>query len=160
MFNAIALWSGNWPWDSFAMDELDYFSSDPSVEEIAFLYDSIFSGWPSRQDIVDHNQAVWNDLGHLTSAANLLFEMPEQIKDLYPFIPRIILFGHTHQAAFQYHSGETDTIYANTGTWIDNKAMTWVEVEINNAENSRTCYTVSLWFLGDSKPRHSGTLIA
>ena len=158
VFNAIALWSGHRPWDKFTMDNLDNYSSDPSVEDVAFTYDTIFSGWPSRQDIVDHYEAVLNDLGHLSSAANLLFEMPDRIKDLYPFTPRIVLFGHTHQAAFQFHSGQVETIYANTGTWIDSKPMTWVEVEINDGYSGRRYYTVSLWFYGESSPKQSGTV--
>jgi len=158
MFNAIALWAGKWPWDKFTMDDLDNFTSDPSVEDIAFMYDTIFSGWPSRQNIVDNYEAVLNDLGHLSGAANLLFEMPDRIKDLYPFTPRIVLFGHTHEAAFQYHSGEVETIYANTGTWIDSKPMTWVEIEINDGNSGQRYYTVSLWFYGESSPRQSGTV--
>ena len=158
VFYAIALWAGKWPWDKFTMDNLDSFAGDPAVDDIASTYETIFSGWPSRQDIVDHYAAVWNDLGHLSSAANLLFEMPDRIKDLYPFTPRIILFGHTHQAAFQYHSGDVETIYANTGTWIDSKPMTWVEIEINDGDSGRRYYTVSLWFYGESSPRQSGTV--
>ena len=158
VFNAIAIWSGTRPWDEFTMDGLDSWSTDPSVEHVAFLYDAIFSKWPSRQNIVDHFQALWNDLGHLTSAANLLLEMPERIKDLYPFTPRIVLFGHTHQAAFQYHSGEVESIYVNTGTWIDSKPMTWAEVEIDDGQNGQRDYTVSLWFHGESEPRQSGTI--
>jgi len=117
------------------------------------MYDTIFSGWPSRQDIIDHYGAVFDDLGHLSGAANLLFEMPNRIKNLYPFTPRIILFGHTHQAAFQYHSGEVDTLYANTGNWIDKKPMTWVEIEINGGNSDKRYYTVSLWFHGDRSPK-------
>jgi UDP-2,3-diacylglucosamine pyrophosphatase LpxH len=158
VFTAIALWSGNRPFDKFSMNKLDRFTSDPSIEGIAFIYDTILSGWPSRQNIVDRYEAVLNDLGHLSSAANLLFEMPARIKGMYPFTPRIVLFGHTHEAAFQYHSGEVETIYANTGTWIDSKPMTWVEIEINDGGGGRRHYTVSLWFNGDSSPRQSGTV--
>ena len=158
VFNAIALGSGHWPWDKFTMDDLDHYTSDPSVEDIAFTYDTIFSGWPSRQNIVDHYEAVWNDTGHLNSAANLLFEMPERIKDRYLFTPRIILFGHTHQAAFHYHSGDVETIYVNTGTWIDQKPITWVEIEIDDSAGAQTDYTVSLWFHGESTPKQSGTV--
>jgi UDP-2,3-diacylglucosamine pyrophosphatase LpxH len=158
VFNAIALWSGNWPWSTFTMDDLDNFTSNPSVEDIALIYDKIFSGWPDRQDIVSNYEAVFNDLGHLSSAANLLFEMPDRIKDLYPFTPRIILFGHTHQAAFQYHSGEVETLYVNTGTWIDTKPMTWVEIETKDGNSGLKFYTVSLWFYGESLPRYSGTV--
>ncbi len=159
VFNAISLWTDHWPWSKFIMDGMDDFKSDPSVEDIAFTYDTIFSGWPSRQDIVDHYEAVFNDLGHLSSPANLLFEMPDRIKDRYPFTPRIVLFGHTHEAAFQYHSGQVETIYANTGTWIDAKPMTWVEVEITEGDDGQRSYTVSLWFYGENSPRYTGTLV-
>ncbi len=159
LFNAIGLWSGHGPLSKFNMNRLDGFTADPNVEEIAFMYDTIFSGWPSRQNIVDHYEAVINELGHLNSAANLLFEMPERIKNLYPFTPRIVLFGHTHQAAFQYHSGDVETIYVNTGTWIDKQPnMTWAEIEIVDDTSGQRDYTVSLWFYGEQTPRHADTI--
>jgi len=159
IFNAIGLWSGNGPLKHFNMNLLDDFKSDPMVENIAFMYDAIFSAWPDRQNIVDHYTAVLNELGHLNSAANLLFEMPDRIKDLYPFKPRIILFGHTHVPAFQYHSGDVETIYVNTGTWIDQKPdMTYAEIEITDGNSGKRDYTVSLWFYGDQNPRHSHTI--
>jgi len=158
VFSAIALWSGNGILNKFNMNRLDQFARDPSIENIAFTYDTILSDWSSRQNIVDHYEAILNDLGHLNSAANLMFEMPDRIKNLYPFTPRIVLFGHTHEAAFQYHSGEVETIYANTGTWIDSKPMSWVEIEINDGDGGRRHYTVSLWFNGESSPKQSGTV--
>ena len=48
--------------------------------------------------------------------------------------------------------------YDNTGTWIDKKPMTWVEIEINDGESGRKDYTVALWFYGESSPRQSGTV--
>jgi len=158
VFNAIAIWSGNSLLNGFIMNRLDEFLSDPSVERIALTYDTILSGWPSRQNVVDPYEAMLNDLGHLNSAANLLFEMPDRIKDRYSFTPKIVLFGHTHEAAFQYHSGQVETIYANTGTWIDKKAMTWVEIEINDGDDQKRHYTVSLWFNGETSPRQSGSV--
>ena len=159
LFNAIGLWSGNGPLRQFNMNSLDGFTDDPMVEKIAFMYDTIFSGWPSRQNIVSHYEAVFNELGHLNSAANLLFKMPERIRDLYPFTPRIVLFGHTHQAAFQYHSDDVETLYVNTGTWIDKQPnMTWAEIEINDGPNGQRDYTVSLWFYDEQTPRHSDTI--
>jgi UDP-2,3-diacylglucosamine pyrophosphatase LpxH len=158
IFNAIGLWSGNGPLVPFNMNGLDGFTNDPIVEKVALMYDTIFSNWSSRQNIVNPSEAVLNELGHLNSAANLLFKMPERIKDRYPFTPRIILFGHTHQAAFQYHSGDVETLYVNTGTWVDQKPdMTWVEIDITDG-GSQKDYEVSLWFYGDPAPRHSGTL--
>jgi UDP-2,3-diacylglucosamine pyrophosphatase LpxH len=158
LFDAFALvWGGYWPWDTFKMDGLDNFTSNPSIDAIGSDYDNIYSGWPNQMDAVNQYEAIWNELGHLDSAANLLFEMPDRIRTNYPFVPRIVLFGHTHEAAFSYHCGATNTIYANTGTWIDGKPRTWVEVEINHA-GSKDFYTVSLWFDGESAARQSATL--
>ena len=143
------------------MDGLDDFTyaDDPSVEDIALTYDTIYSNWPARQDRVSQVDAVFNDIGVLSSAANLIFEMPDFLKDKYPFTPRIILFGHTHEAAFQYHSGEMDTLYVNTGTWIDKKKnMTWAEIKISDTGDGDRLYTVSLWFNGKKTPRQSGTI--
>ncbi len=159
IFIGIGLCSGNGPLKHFNMNFLDGFKSDPMVEDIAFMYDAIFGAWPQRQNIVDHYTAVLDEMGHLNSAANLLFEMPDRIKDLYPFKPRIILFGHTHVPAFQYHSGDVETIYVNTGTWIDQKPdMTWAEIEIADGNSGKRDYTVSLWFYGDQTSRHSHTI--
>lgn len=157
LFTAITRWTGHRAWDRFTMNGMDGLIRDPFVGAISLIFDTIFSGWPSRQDIVNNYEAVFNDF-RLSSAANLLFQMPDRIKDLYPFTPRIVLFGHTHQAAFQYQGGEVDTIYANTGTWIDSKPMTWVEVEINDGGSGQRFYTVSVWFSGETSPRYSGTL--
>jgi len=158
VFNAIALWCEVWPWDKFTMNNTDSFSTDPWVLSISFIYDEIYGKWPARQNRVSQVEAIWDDIGHLSSAANLIFEMPAYLKDKYPFTPRIILFGHTHQAAFQYHSGEVDTIYVNTGTWIDNKPMTWVEIEIAGGDDGQQIYVVSLWFNGETNPRQTATL--
>lgn len=157
-FNGVALWAGEWPWSNFVMNGLDGRTSDPTVERVAIEYDSIYSGWPSRQNRVSKVEAVWDDTGHLSNAANMIFEMPDRIAPLYPFTPRIILFGHTHQAAFRYHSGDVETIYVNTGTWIDGKPMTWVEIATSAGANGATSYQVSLWFHGESAPRQQGTI--
>jgi UDP-2,3-diacylglucosamine pyrophosphatase LpxH len=158
-FDAMAIFCKCTPWSTFTMEGLDNYTPDPSVDQVGFTYNLVYSGWPLRQDIVDSFSALFNELGHLSDAANLLFEMPESIKELYPFTPRIVLFGHTHQAAFQYHSGEVETIYANTGTWVDNTpTMSWVEIEIQDVAVGQRQYTVSLWFYGESSPKQSATV--
>jgi len=160
LFDTFALvWGGYLPWNTFMMGGLDYFNTDPSMDDIGNVYNGIYSNWPSRMDIVNPYEAVWNDVGHLSSAANLLFEMPDRIKPLYPFIPRIVLFGHTHKAAFNYYCDTVNSVYANTGTWIDGSPRTWVEIETNHGGN-KDFYTVSLWFDGESVPRQSATLDA
>ena len=160
LFDAFALvWGGYWPWDTFTMNGLDQFAANPSIDSVGNTYDGIYSNWPGRMDIVSQPEAVWNEVGHLASTASLLFEMPDRIKTNYPFTPRIVLFGHTHKAAFYYHCDTVDSIYVNTGTWIDNNPRTWVEIEINHA-GTKDYYTVSLWFDGESVPRQTGTLEA
>ena len=84
IFNGIALWSHHYPWSPFTMNNLDGFSSKPRVEEIAFLYDSIFSGWPSRQNIVNHYNAVLDELGSLGSLEVLYLYTNELVGSIPP----------------------------------------------------------------------------
>lgn len=158
VYDAVALGCGVRPWDKYAMNDLDAFFTDPRSLRVSLIYDKVYSRWPVRQDRVTPVQAVWGDIGFLNSAANLLFKMPARLQDKYPFTPRIILFGHTHKADFQYHAGEVDTIYVNTGTWIDSKPMTWVEIEITDAEDGGQLYGVSLWYNGETEPRQTATI--
>ena len=161
IFRIVALWAGEGPWSRFAMADEDGFAKDPRVRDVAQWYDEIFSQWPDRQNIVSADMAFWNDLDYMGSTADLLFEMPERIKPYYEFTPRIVLFGHTHKPVLQFHASGVSTIYANTGTWIDSKPMTWVEVEVpvEDAVDERK-YTVSLWYWGDDKARYSASIDA
>jgi UDP-2,3-diacylglucosamine pyrophosphatase LpxH len=165
VFNGIALGTGHRPWTHFLMNQLDAYNSDPTVEGVAFTFDSIVSDWPTNHNRVSSTMAIWDDLGHLSGPANIIFEMPDYLKPYYDFTPRIILFGHTHQPEFKYHSGQVDTIYVNTGTWIDSTKktkhyMTWAEIEMNDLGNGQKSYQVELWYLGESSPRHSGRITA
>lgn len=158
LFDLFALiWGGYYPSDTFTMGQVDAFTNNPSIDQIGNVFDGIYSNWPVRMDVVNPYEAVVNEIGTLSSAADLLFEMPDRIRTNYPFIPRIVLFGHTHEAALAYHCGATNTIYANTGTWVDKKPCTWTEIEINHV-TGKDFYTVSLWFDGEAAPRLSATL--
>lgn len=86
--------------------------------------------------------------------------MPSAIKLKYPFTPRIILFGHTHEAVFQsQQNGDTENIYINTGTWIDSvSSMTWSEIACEYGVNGKNTYEAALWYYGDSTPRYEGTV--
>ena len=103
--------------------------------------------------------ALLNEVGYMINSALLLLKMPKKIKQYYPFTPRIVLFGHTHKAFFWQRIGWPSAIYVNTGTWIDSKPMTWVEVDIKSLLFNRRSYTVSLWYAGQSSPSKSGTII-
>lgn len=159
LYTAIYRVMGYRAWDRYVMEGVDGFLRDPLVAAVKWIYGGIFSGWPSRQNIVSSDEAVMSDL-YLNHVARLLFEMPDAIKDHYPFAPRIVLFGHTHRAAFEYRAGEVETLYVNTGTWIDSQPITWVEVEIREGDPGYRSYTVSLWFHGEISPRYTGTLNA
>lgn len=157
IFNGIALASGARPWEKIVMSGKDQFSKDPRVEQVAIIYNKILSQWPIRQNIVNNDLALWNEVGYMARTADMLLEMPKRLKDLYPFAPRIVLFGHTHKAVFELHHGSQDSVYINTGTWIDSKPMTWAEIEIQDQGDQRS-YSAALWYRGESTPRQSATI--
>lgn len=159
IFNAIALWAGKGPEDIFIMDDKDDFTTDPTVADITHLYSPIMTNWSSRQNIVLPDMALLNEVGYMINSALLLLNMPKRIKKYYPFTPRIVLFGHTHKAFFWQRIGWPSSIYVNTGTWVDSKPMTWVEVDIRDLRFHRRSYTVSLWYAGQTSPSQSGTVV-
>jgi UDP-2,3-diacylglucosamine pyrophosphatase LpxH len=143
--------------DSFLMDGLDDFVTDPTVSEIATAYETIMSEWPVRQNIVSNDLALWNEEGYLALTADMLLEMPSRIQSLYPFTPRIVLFGHTHRAFFQQTWTDPGSIYINTGTWIDPKPMTWAEIGVQDQPGVRI-YNTALWYDGDTSARYTGSI--
>jgi len=159
IFNAIARFSGKTSQDEFVMNALDGFDPDPSVAEVSDTYATILSDWPVNQNRVAKEMALWNELGYMINTANLLFKMPSSLKPYYPFTPRIVLFGHTHKALLSY-SPLQRTIYANTGTWIDGKPMTWVEVDIRDVWPCKRSYGVSLWQYGSSAPKQTASILS
>ncbi len=159
IFDAIAFWAGKGPKDVFIMDGKDNFGDNPTVADITHMYSPIMTYWSSRQNIVLPDMALLNEVGYMINSALLLLSMPKRIKKYYPFTPRIVLFGHTHKALFSQHVGWRSAIYVNTGTWIDSKPMTWVEVDIKDLRSNRRSYTVSLWYEGQTTPSKSGTII-
>lgn len=159
LFNAMALWAGKRPRDRFTMNGKDGFQRNPMVERVAFLYDTIFSQWPARQNIVTKLTAFMNDLEKMVATAELLLMMPERIRPLYPFAPRIVLFGHTHQPCLFFHGQGKGRIYANTGTWVDEKPMTWVEIEVTNPNDTQRSYRTELWYYNEDQPRQFATIL-
>jgi len=109
------------------MNGVDGWSEDPTLAEVDSLYQDIYHEWSNRQDIVPPGVALTDEFS-LEGAALLLLRMPNFIRHEYPFIPQIVIFGHTHKAVLRKDFGPTGGVYANTGTWIDDHAMTWVEV--------------------------------
>jgi hypothetical protein len=146
--------------DLYLMNGLDGYYRDPLVVDVTEAFVHIASDWPVHQGRVSRTMAIRAELNDLSGPANLLFKMPDSLKPLYPFTPRIILFGHTHKAAFQYHSGLNDTIYVNTGSWVDKKPSTWVEIEIRDIGQGQRIFQVVLWYYGESAPRQSKSITA
>lgn len=159
LFNAMALWAGKHPRDRFILNGKDGFQKNPMVERVAFLYDTIFSQWPARQNIVTKLTAFTNDLEKMYATAELLLMMPERIRPLYPFTPRIVLFGHTHQPCIFFHEHGKGTVYANTGTWVDEKPMTWIEIEVTEPNDNQRSYRIELWYYNEEQPKQFATIV-
>jgi len=128
--------------DTFLMNGLDGFSPDPTCTDVLEYYEAIYKKWNQRQDVVPREIAPVDDVGTLVPAASWIFLTGK------PYSPKILIFGHTHNFGLHgFHSilGREETsspckeykhIYANTGTWIDGKVCTYIEVEDNGSEGS------------------------
>lgn len=146
IYYAEAAWASTKPKDRYVMNNLDGFSTNPSVWSVGQSYGKILSRWPVRQGRVPGVIALGDDLGQLANAADILFRMPARLQKDYPFVPRIILFGHTHRALIQFNTTD-QTIYVNTGTWIDGKPMTYAEIA-TTPEAGALRYTATLYDYG------------
>ncbi|HVN25078.1 MAG TPA: metallophosphoesterase [Syntrophorhabdales bacterium] len=119
--------------NTFLMNGLDGFSPDPTYLDILRDYAGIYEEWNKRQDTIPREVAPLGDLGTLLFAASWIFVTGK------PYAPRILIFGHTHTYGFHpfrpvlgasvLGCREYKHIYANTGTWVDGKTCTYVEVE-------------------------------
>jgi UDP-2,3-diacylglucosamine pyrophosphatase LpxH len=154
VYEGVALYTGHHLNSVNHVDGLDSFSYNPTVEQVASTYAEIMAQWPNRQDIVSNLEAAINDMGTLLGAAIHQFNNPTGID----FTPRIILFGHTHNPVFYEFDTNGGQIYVNTGTWIDKKKYSsYVEVETTQVGSGKT-YDVSLWYYGETIPRHQGSI--
>lgn len=140
VFWGVAAWAGKRPEDRIVMNGLEGWTEDPTLEQIYQLYKAIYDQWSARQNIVLPGTALVSEF-RLETAASLLLRMPERIRDRYPFIPKIVIFGHTHGPVLLEDFGLARGTYANTGTWVDGHEMSWVEVR----KNDEGAYHVSLW---------------
>ncbi len=153
VYDAVLAYTGHVPGDVVRMNGFDGVSTDPTASQVAALYADILSQWPDRQDIVGQATAVVDDMGTLVGAAAHQFSLPTQL----PFTPRIMLFGHTHNAVFHSYDYPQEHLYLNTGTWIDGKPETWAEVKKSSASGTAT-YRASLWWYGEDTPRYQDTI--
>lgn len=116
------------------------------------------------------DEVLWAEHGHRYSLFNApdtwshdkshlpLGYLPQRLQEYFPLKPRIVVFGHSHKPLLWQRLGRASTLYANTGTWIDGKPMTWVEADIQERRSNRI-YTLSLWYLGQASPSQSGTIV-
>lgn len=129
---------------------LDYVPGTVIWEAIDKRYSAIFSQWEKfHPENVSALQAIINDIGHLESGAKFLMQRQKC---------KIVIFGHTHIWKFktlQVNAVDFDEeskstahrIYANTGTWINEKPCTFVKTEADG-----NIHTVSVWKYEDNKP--------
>ncbi len=148
--------------DAFVMNGFHGFASDPTGGEVYEIYKRVLTLWPEHQNIVDKLIAMLSDsdFGGMLPTANILLNMPADIRDLYPFQPRIVIFGHTHQPLLNLRVDGGGRIYANTGTWIDGFPMTWVELAMRDRPGRvrHRCYEVSLHALDAAQPSQRAML--
>ena len=153
VYEAVALYTGHHLASATWMNGLDNYDTNPLVSRVADTYAEIMAKWDQRQNTVDSILAAIDDMGSLYGAALNLFND----STVYGFTPQIVIMGHTHRAAFMQASHPKETIYANTGTWIDGKDCTWVELDMESGDGF-TDYEVSLWYYDEASPRHEATV--
>ena len=153
VYEAVALYTGHHLASATWMNGLDNYDNNPLVSQVADTYAEIMAQWDKRQNTVDNIMAAIDDMGTLYGAALHLFNNTTE----YGFTPRVVIMGHTHKAAFSRLSHPQSSIYANTGTWIDGKDCTWVELDVQSGDGW-TDYGVSLWYYNEAASRHEGTV--
>ncbi len=109
------------------------------------LYNGIQDTWDQRQAL--NHVAVNIPLSQAIANAAVASESDNQAKNQYFLNPnsnkRIVVFGHTHDAKIisSTNYNEQKTIYANSGTWIDNNnvgatTMNFVVITPQNTDAS------------------------
>ncbi|WP_243545767.1 metallophosphoesterase [Pseudodesulfovibrio tunisiensis] len=103
-----------------------------TVADVADAFAGWFDVWPGDKDVrVDAGQALDGEIGRLRDSAAAEY--------FGPGTASVVIFGHTHTARLwarpfdlTYKGDATrpqEYIYANTGTWVNGKAATYVETE-------------------------------
>gem|GEM_PF-3170013 len=114
------------------------------------LYKDIENNWPNRQIANQVRVPITVAVAIAAGAFNAVLDA--QCVSRY-FLnsdsnKRIVVFGHTHEARLAYfiNSKGQWTIYANSGTWIDNSKLSFTFVAITpQKKNGATTDTVSLY---------------
>lgn len=115
------------------MDGLDNIEGSITVKEVSERYSRLLRDWDKNHDEITAFTAFMSEAGQLELAANEHYFQEKRA--------RIVIFGHTHKAMlsnalidlnpFDDEEREPqETIYANTGTWINGSPCTFVETEI------------------------------
>lgn len=123
----------------------DGYTQTYSVDGARDIYTaSIGPDWQQRQSDNGVFQATLFETGILNASGLFWFGTLEESATTQYFLPdraKIAIFGHTHHAMIRKDVWTTEKIYANSGTWIDDKhvsstALGRTCVVINSAESS------------------------
>ncbi len=136
--------------DVYAIDDLIPHHSDNGAPLDVTLYKDIENNWPNRQAANQVRVPITVAVAIAAGALNKVLDA--QCVSQYFFNSdsnkRIVVFGHTHEAKLAYFinlKGQW-TIYANSGTWIDNSELSCTFVTITpQKKNGATTDTVSLY---------------
>ncbi|MBP1644856.1 MAG: metallophosphoesterase [Bacteroidetes bacterium] len=134
---------------SYSINDLLPFQATPGGVIDVNLYKGIQDTWSQRQAL-NHVEVNIPTAQAIANSA-LTAESDNQAKNQYFLNPnsnkRIVIFGHTHDAkiiASDNHNGQK-SIYANSGTWIDNNnvaptTMNFIVITPQNSDASSKTY--------------------
>ncbi|HYA40474.1 MAG TPA: metallophosphoesterase [Syntrophobacteraceae bacterium] len=128
------------PTSTIQLDGIPGCGAGMMVSDIGKRFRQLFSNWGRvpGADYVSASEAVVGEIGDLYEAAASTYFRPESSC-------KVVIFGHTHEPSMRntYKSTSPDfvvdedtaceTIYANSGTWVDyaGKCGNYVETEID-----------------------------
>lgn len=158
MFLAIARDAGLKESDTFKMTGVPGFPEALTVGKVARRFAGLVRKWDSAQGRVDWTTAALSDIGNLWASANSAFHLSTASNI------NIVIFGHTHVPAmnryFVREPGKNSdkskipcrSIYANCGTWVDQKQPRSPNPRTGNVANYECTYVETE--ISTDKPRH------
>jgi UDP-2,3-diacylglucosamine pyrophosphatase LpxH len=144
LFTAIAKDCGLNENTPIKMNSIDNYTNDPTVKDVVNNYAGLPERWDSLQPAgLKSSSAISNQLSGL------------RLTGLNKYCPpnRIVIFGHTHKVMLigmsknsHFYTDDGNGcgyIYANSGTWVDGKKCTYIEVDPEGSRTSIRLYKYS-----------------
>lgn len=151
VFKATMVDAGMWPDGEFVLG-LDGFSATMTAGEAADMFSQIYEQWnPAEHEGVGAGTALRADGGLLGTAIDRAFYERHGVK--------VVICGHTHTALMNgrppvVQPADTPAepcrrIYANTGSWVDDKEARTTFVETEHDRDAGRLWVRLKWFRGN-----------